>query len=97
MVRWYLKSEFRLIYLFTDYVFKGNKGLSPGGQNFSRAVVVSRSEEIKAITDQWDSRTLNTLIAEMITKLLLIIAAGYCTPLAQGYLGRAYTSHSKGL
>ncbi|GGP19009.1 NAD(P)-dependent oxidoreductase [Thermocladium modestius] len=53
-------------------------GFGPGRQNFGRTVVekLSRGEEVKAIVDQWGSPTLNTLIAEMITKLLPINYSG---------------------
>ena len=118
LARWCLKSGARLIYLSTDYVFKGDKGLyneadaprpinyygltkllgeesvlavdgvvvrvawiyglGPGRQNFGRTVVekLSRGEEVKAIADQWGSPTLNTLIAEVITRLLSINYSG---------------------
>lgn len=102
----------RLIYLSTDYVFDGSRGmyeekevprpinyygltkllgeesvltvggsvvrvawiygLGPGKQNFGRTVLerLSRGEEVKAIVDQWGSPTLNTLIGEVIARLL---------------------------
>ncbi|MGC9227568.1 dTDP-4-dehydrorhamnose reductase [Caldivirga sp.] len=102
----------RLIYLSTDYVFDGSRGmyresdaprpinyygltkllgeeavlamsgtvvrvawiygLGPGKPNFGKTVVekLSRGEEVRAIVDQWGSPTLNTLIAEVMAKLL---------------------------
>lgn len=102
----------RLIYLSTDYVFDGSRGmykesdsprpvnyyglskllgeeavlavggavvrvawiygLGPGKVNFGKSVVekLSRGEEVKAIVDQWGSPTLNTLIGEVMARLV---------------------------
>jgi len=102
----------RLIYLSTDYVFDGSRGMyrefdvprpinyygltkllgeeavlavggvvvrvawiygfGPGRVNFGRSVVerLSRGEEVKAIIDQWGSPTLNTLIGEVMARLV---------------------------
>ncbi|AET33359.1 dTDP-4-dehydrorhamnose reductase [Pyrobaculum ferrireducens] len=47
-------------------------GFGPGRQNFGRTVVekLSRGEEVRAVVDQWGSPTLNTLIAEVVAKVL---------------------------
>uniref|UniRef100_UPI0012E70EA5 sugar nucleotide-binding protein n=1 Tax=Caldivirga sp. MU80 TaxID=1650354 RepID=UPI0012E70EA5 len=47
-------------------------GLGPGKVNFGKSVVekLSRGEEVKAIVDQWGSPTLNTLIGEVMARLV---------------------------
>lgn len=47
-------------------------GTGPGRPNFGRTVVekLMRGEAVTAITDQWSSPTLNTIIGEAFTKLL---------------------------
>ena len=108
LVKGSYKLGIRMIYLSTDYVFDGLKGMyneedpprpvnyygltkllgeeavlsiegvvirtswiygfGPGRQNFGKTVVekLSKGESIKAITDQWGSPTLNTLIGEAV-------------------------------